>query len=329
MRLRQGDTKAAPSGRTPRASRGQSGAPNAQARLTDDLFEDDLVGVDETPPATPAWDAMACCARLWSVCTKQPYDPDHTPTSPEFLAFLDRKGPETPRITPLFDPDYYSAQISWQNEPINYLLHYCQATMEVDVGPHVLFDDDYVLSQSGLAAFEAPPLLHFLEANDPSISPHPLFDPALYAQSVGEDFLGGDHPVIAFIERWAERPAPFSPYFSRRFYGLHEPVVRYGGLNPLIHFLSMPPERRRDPNPMFHRGWYAASLAPDALGDDDPLVHYIRHGLAMGLMPNPFAQSELRAGSLGLPALVDALRRYLSFPPEGGAIEALGALKAL
>ncbi len=311
------------------ASRPMAARLRAKARLQDNLgrtalhIDDDMVADQDdaddelsAEPETPETDALTYCARLWCICTKQSFDPERTKESPEFLAFLQRKGMDTPRITPLFDVDYYSEQLSWQNAPINYYLHYCESALDVALQPHVLFDSDYVLSQSGLRAYDRPPLLYFLEQNDPMLSPHPLFEPALYSNAVGDDFLNGDLPICAFISRWAEKNAPFSSYFSRRFYSLHEPVVRYGGLNPLVHFMSAPPERRRDPNPMFHRGWYANSLAADEIGLEEPLIHYIRYGLPMGLMPNPFAHSELHAASLGLPALIEALRRYLSFPVE-------------
>ncbi len=295
-----------------------------EALEKDALFVDEALAAEQeeiektilTPQKVPKGDPLAFCARLWSVCTKQPFDPEYTTENPEFLEFLNHKGSDTPRITPLFDIDYYSDQLSWQNAPINYYLHYCQGALDVELQPHVLFDSDYVLSQSGLSAFDCPPLLYFLEQNNPKLSPHPLFEPELYSAAVGDDFLNGELPICAFIERWAEKNAPFSSYFSRRFYSLHEPVVRYGGFNPLVHFLSAPAERRRDPNPMFHRGWYASTLAADDIGLEEPLIHYIRHGLPKGLMPNPFAHTELHAASLGLPALVEALRRYLSFPVE-------------
>jgi hypothetical protein len=291
----------------------------SEALAVDEALAEDQEGSEEGLPAQPVTtetDPLTFCARLWCVCTKQPFDPDYTTESPEFLEFLEQKGSNTPKITPLFDIDYYAEQLSWQIAPINYYLHYCESAMDVALQPHVLFDGDYVLSQSGLATFDRPPLLYFLEQNDPNLSPHPLFEPALYSAAVGEDFLGDDLPICAFIERWTQKNAPFSSFFSRKFYALHEPVVRYGGLNPLVHFLSAPPERRRDPNPMFHRGWYANSLVAEDIGVEEPLVHYIRHGLPMGLMPNPFAHGELHAASLGLPALIDALRRYLSFPVE-------------
>jgi hypothetical protein len=260
----------------PAASRPMAARLRAKTRLQDNLgkealFVDEALaaeledGEDELPAEheAPQGDALTFCARLWCVCTKQSFDPESTKKSPEFLEFLQKKGLDTPRITPLFDVDYYSEQLSWQNAPINYYLHYCESALDVALPPHVLFDSDYVLSQSGLRAFDRPPLLYFLEKNDPTLSPHPLFQPELYSAAVGDDFLNGDLPICAFISRWAEKSAPFSSYFSRRFYSLHEPVVRYGGLNPLVHFMSAPPERRRDPNPMFHRGWYANSLASD------------------------------------------------------------------
>ncbi|MEO8881817.1 MAG: hypothetical protein ABI377_00070 [Devosia sp.] len=265
-----------------------------------------------TLPSSP----LSFCARLWCLCTKRPYDSEHTESTPEFLDFIARTNRDTPAVTPLFDVDYYAEQISWQSEPINYLLHYCQNSTDVPLHPHVLFDSEYVLSQSDMVAFDRPPLLYFMEKHDPAFSCHPLFDPDVYVTEVGEDFLREDLPIVAFISRWAEKPASFSRYFSRNFYSLHEPVVRYGQLNPLVHFMSMPPDGRRDPNPMFHREWYMDSLAEDNLGATEPLVHYIRHGLPKGLMPNPFARSELQAASLGLAALVEALRRYLSFPAE-------------
>ena len=281
--------------------------------------EDDqavALGLDaDSPPVSP----LNWCARLWCLCTGREYDPDLTEVSPEFVEFLARKGLDTPKITPLFDVDYYASQISWQIGPKNYFLHYCEGSLDVTLKPHVLFDGDFILSQIGLAEFDRPPLLYFLEQSDPNLSPHPLFEPGLYAEAVGEEFLSGELPIVAFIERWSSKPAPFSSFFCHSYYCLHEPVVRYSWLNPLIHFLSMPMERRRDPNPMFHRGWYGGSLPEDEIGRTEPLIHYIRHGLPQGLMPNPFAYEELRASSLGLPALVESLRRYLSFPRELGA----------
>ena len=283
--------------------------------LPDDALEPALTA--EAPPThVPERDPIGWCARLWSLCTGRDFDPDLTPASAEFLAFLAMKGLDTPRITPLFDVEYYAEQISWQLEPKNYILHYCESALDAAVQPHVMFDGDYILSQAGLKAFDRPPLLYFLEENDPSLSPHPLFEPDLYAAAVGDEFLAGDLPVVAFIDRWARKPAPFSSYFCHSYYCLHEPVVRYSWLNPLIHFLSMAPDRRRDPNPMFHRGWYASNLPEHEDEKIEPLVHYIRYGLPLGTMPNPFAYEELRASSLGLPALVATLRRYLSFPTE-------------
>ena len=291
--------------------------------LVEDADRADFTGEDRPEGANieiAAVDPMIFCARLWCVCTGQTFDADQTVNNPEFLGFLSRKGLDTPRITPLFDIEFYHEQVSWQLEPKNYILHYCECALETSIQPHILFDRDYLLSQSGMDEFDRPPLLYFLERGDHSLSPHPLFECDVYAGAVGAEFLAGEHPIVAFIERWAQKPAPFSSFFSHKYYCLHEPVVRYSMLNPLMHFLYMPPARRKDPNPMFHRGWYGATLPAEVIGHTEPLIHYIRHGLPMGLMPNPFAREELRADSLGLSALVDALRRYLSFPKQLSAV---------
>jgi len=274
-----------------------------------------MTAADDREVALAAGDPIDLCAQLWSVCARRPYEGEATAHDPDFVAFLEQSGMDTPQITPLFDVEYYAHQVSWQTPPINFVLHYCGNWPAADLRPHVIFDNAYLLAQTGISRFVRPPLLHLLEAGDPKLSPHPLFDPRYYAEAVGEDFLAGDLPIIAFVERWAAKPAPFSPFFSTDFYGLHEPAVRFGSLNPLIHFLSTPQDRRRDPNPMLHRSWYRA-LVEDELGDAEPLAHYVVHGLARGLMPNPFASGELRASSLGLPALIEALRRYIAFPDE-------------
>lgn len=242
---------------------------------------------------------------------------------PNFRDYLEKKGTSAPQISPLFDVHAYAQYFPDRAEKVNLLEHYCTWGWHLGYLPHVIFDNDWVShlkpARGRSPAGAVPPLLHLLRCGADA-SPNPLFESKHYRESVGKDFLNGQRPIEAFIDRWHEKPAGFSSWFSWRFYQFREPLVRQARINPLIHYCTIPIGQRNDANPLFHSLWYRANYKiPE---DRDPFMFFVTEGFDAGHLPNPFAYEEVfkgvratKAVPVTSPVFAEALRDYMDARP--------------
>ena len=142
------------------------------------------------------------------------------------------------------------------------------------------------------------PLGHYLVwGGDARLPPHPLFDPAFYAERNAAE-------------------------------------LARTGLTPLDHFLREGAADGRDPHPLFSLEWYVSQAPELAATGENPVLHYLRTGAAQGLSPHPlfdpaWAGSDLvgylaegwRAGASPHPLFDPAWRREQGL--DDGASEPL------
>lgn len=230
--------------------------------------------------------------RLWRAASPAAEKPRRLKDQAAREYLRSRENGESP--TPLFDPAYYRNQVpAFARESLDPLDHYLRVGWSIGFSPHRAFESDFVAEQLGIANWKEPPLLAFFESAV-EVSPHPLFDVALYGAGVRLDGSAYARLFEMFVEAWDCASAPFSRLFSLSYYERAEPVVRLGRMNPLIHYLSTEPSRRHDANPMIHNRWYDERYPAKPGQPTDPLVRFARVGLKQGHLPNPFAASEMK-----------------------------------
>jgi hypothetical protein len=94
------------------------------------------------------------------------------------------------------DPAYYLARYADVREAgVNPLLHFVRHGAAEGRKPHPLFQPDYYLRRYPEARTSANRVVHFLEAGNNSLSPHPLFDGEWYRNA---------NPGIAAVHRRTE-----------------------------------------------------------------------------------------------------------------------------
>ncbi len=223
-----------------------------------------------------------------------------------------------------FDQDYYRSQLpeAWNGEA-NLYLHFCRLGGRLGLKPNPIVDFGFLQRQ--LAELDAggfrpagqrarPPrdnvdlLAQYLRRiGDRNLSPHPLFDPSLYA--VSADLAETDIPVLHFLAHGSD--TAFSPYFSVEFYELQVPELRGSTINRLGHYCDAAPDERCDANPMLSGAYYRAAVGNPAV---DPLSHFVTDGADLGLRPNPYTDADFAAGGLDAEwlGIGTALRRYIA-----------------
>lgn len=237
-------------------------------------------------------EADALRVRLWRAASPDVEKPLRLKDQAAREYLRSREGRESP--TRLFDPAYYRSQVpAFARENLDPLDHYLRVGWSIGLSPHRAFESDFVAEQLGIANWKEPPLLAYFESSV-EVSPHPLFDVAVYAAGVRLDGSAYARLFEMFLETWDSARAPFSRLFSLSYYERAEPVVRLGRMNPLIHYLSTEPSRRRDANPMIHNRWYDERYPAKPGQPIDPLVRFARVGLKQGHLPNPFAATEMK-----------------------------------
>lgn len=210
------------------------------------------------------------------------------------ISTLSRKMRPAP-ANKLFDPTFHAAQVSASfASPAEAFAHFLE-DRNATAPPHPVFDIDYIASQRGQRTLDARTAWEAVldSTAAPHVSPHRLFDPALYLRNLPEDArrearrMG--NPILHFLDRWHEYRVPFSPYFDAQFYFAATPGLS-PKVNPLDHYARRDLETGADANPMFHSGYYRKAYGragPDMLSD------FLAFGCAMLHLPNPWALQEL------------------------------------
>lgn len=112
-----------------------------------------------------------------------------------------------------------------------------------------------------------------------AISPHPLFDAALYLSSNPDVAESGMSPLVHYVlHGWREGRDPH-PLFANDWYLAQNPdVLAAGNINPLDHYLLHGWREGRRPNPLFNPRSYLARYPDVEAGEFEPLSHFILHG---------------------------------------------------
>ena len=163
------------------------------------------------------------------------------------------------------------------------LRHYLENGFSDQRDPHPLFRQSWYAQHRGAPGAGRQSWLedYLFEPDAAGVSPHPLFDPAHYAEQAPG----------AGLEDKAGDGAPGD------------------GLTLLEHYLD--PARRGDraPNALFDPAWYLDHAERAIDGEYDPLTHYVLEGEAAGLRPSlhfdpaAYAQANPDVAAAGLGAL--------------------------
>jgi hypothetical protein len=140
--------------------------------------------------------------------------------------------------SPLFDPQYYSAQGSRLGDE-NPLSHFVRVGAALGRKPHPLFDTCFYTSRyAALIPKGMNPLAHFLgEGGMAGCDPHPLFDSKGYLAQNPELRQRRQNPLVHYLtDGWRAGAIPH-PQFDGDLYLQHNPDVKAAGINPLEHFV--------------------------------------------------------------------------------------------
>lgn len=234
---------------------------------------------------------------------------------------------------PLFDVDYYAAQVSPKPPELSPLIHYLTLGWKSGLKPHPLFDVEHYLKQSG--ALDCPPLVHYLrEGWRQGFTPHRLFCPEYYLKSARLE-----NPVEAPLVTYLRGAAAGEPHYFfdsehyRRFQGFlngdsilmryvefSEPkplpkMAELGDTNPLLHYIEVGSKRGWSPHFLFHHEWYLRQRQPLAAqqpppAEQDLLLDFLEVGVRHRLSPSPLVDVDHYVAQTGLDASEDWLRHY-------------------
>ncbi|WP_175345301.1 glycosyltransferase [Bradyrhizobium sp. ORS 375] len=167
-------------------------------------------------------------------------------------------GPSPPSPHPLFDAAAYSRKAGLSDSHTTVaLLHYVTSGWRArKFGFLPLFDPDYYEAQLGRPAGMEPYLHYAIFGAAHGISPHPLFSTAHYLESTPAlDPLRSD-PLLHYLlhgEREDRQPSPFfSPQFYRRKY-----LGGKASSPAILHYLTAGMAAQNDPHPYFDAAGYA------------------------------------------------------------------------
>jgi hypothetical protein len=250
----------------------------------------------------------------------QPLDPTTNP----FVHYLRIGIKEGKSPHPVFDPDYYIAQLD--NLECNLIGsvfdHYlCYGRLR-DISPHRLFSPRWYRK----TYFEGEdenndPLLHYLSGGYRRwLNPHILFDEGWYrvqAKDLNHNTPGLVHYIMEgakidldphplFISRYFKEQNSHSdnmrtpleiylsgaatndphPLFSGAYYLAQRKEV--SALTPLEHYLEAGWQQGFDPHPFFRTDWYLRLSMDVSERTTNPLLHYEKIGRRIGKGPNPF-----------------------------------------
>lgn len=150
----------------------------------------------------------------------------------------------------LFDYAWYARQAPALPPGTDLFGHYLRQGRYAGLGPHPLFDPDYFRAQ--LAAQGVSPMLpateplaHYLRGGAAlAADPHPLFSVAHYRSQYKS--LSGN-PLLHYLRTGAAEGASPHPDFDGAWYARTHPEI--GTTNPLIHYITEGMARGYEPTP--------------------------------------------------------------------------------
>lgn len=189
---------------------------------------------------------------------------------------LDRDPADILRNSPLFDADFYCANLKERDlEGLEPIAHYIQKGEAAKIAPNLLFDSDfYAENNPDVAASGLNLLQHYIVYGArEGRNPHPLIDLAFLRTQV--KLSPAEDPLIAYLRSQKDALRPH-PLFDAAFVAAQQEDLR-----PTLVFYLTSDGESVDPSKHFSGRVYR-KLYPQSR-DMNPLVHYVRFGRAQGL----------------------------------------------
>ncbi|WP_162578453.1 glycosyltransferase family 61 protein [Variovorax sp. PBS-H4] len=183
----------------------------------------------------------------------------------------------------IFNSKWYVFRYSDIRDEGAALGHYLEYGWRERRWPHPLFDPDFYTAQLPPELQEnANPLLHYLEA-DSLLDPHPLFNSAWYKQTYMGTAELSIKPLVHFSQKGG--PAGNNPclLFDSKWYGEQHPDLAELGWLPVYHYAHFGWQKLTRPHPRFDSRWYSDKYLNGR--SMDPLAHYLRKGLHSANVP--------------------------------------------
>lgn len=142
---------------------------------------------------------------------------------------------------PLFEPDFYDAQLAPRPpKAVELLGHYVSKGDSQGRWPHPLFDPaHYAAQHAKLPERDGSRLLHFMNrGGDDCADPHPLFDVSWYASQPQVNLAADDNPLVHYLEVGDALDAWPNPSFDPTAYGSLHPEIEKRGGRRLVHFVA-------------------------------------------------------------------------------------------
>jgi hypothetical protein len=149
-----------------------------------------------------------------------------------------------------------------------------------------------------------------------NIAPNPRIDLEWYRDRRGEA-LGDADPITDYLAAGAALGLSLHPLFDPALYAETYPAVRQARQPAFLHYLAIGETEGHKPNPLFEPDWYRANTSgkgsPRKGGE---FAHYLAHGAAKGARTHPlfdgafYRASFSSEGDLDIP---DPLSHYLQF----------------
>jgi O-antigen biosynthesis protein len=188
---------------------------------------------------------------------------------------------------PLFQTDFYVAQLTGDSSRINPLAHYLWTGSRENLDPHPLFNSSlYLEGNPDVAKSGCNPLIHYLAfGGAEGRCPHVLFDPQYYLRQYVDVARAQVAPLAHYLECGATEGRFPNPLFDSGYYLRENPDVSNAKLNPLEHYLRWGASEGRKPNWIFDSAFYLAKYPDVKAAGMNPLAHYLSYGAAEGRDP--------------------------------------------
>lgn len=191
---------------------------------------------------------------------------------------------------PMFDVDYYSSQFDGKEFNVSHLEHYLQEGAYRRKSIHRLFDVDFYVRQCGPGRSPADAASDYLTRGAAlGLDPHPLFDGRYAVQQGG--YRGKSQPLVTYLRSPFSGRAPH-PAFNNDFYLRQARLKGRVITDPLSDYLEFGSRERLSPHPLFDPDFYIAQFDRKEPSEGFDLVHYLTKGWMQGVSPHPLFDPE-------------------------------------
>lgn len=185
------------------------------------------------------------------------------------------------RVESLIDERFYRANGGLGDSRRELAKHYLDEGWKQDLSPHPLFDPSYYRESLGQFDLELPsisPLQHYLENPDQLlVNPHPLFRTSHYAL----ESPNWDTTLEAGLEHYlrvgAYNGLSPHPLFVADHYHSQFGLSDYVHEPGLVHYFSSRSNQSLDPHPLFDTKYYLAICEEARVSPLSPLEYYLRN----------------------------------------------------